>query len=268
MGKGTEPGSASTPTIDPNAPAGGGGPGFFREPFSLNEDGSPSLSIAHRKGPATKLWVAQAKTTPVSVSTKPKPTKPKKPPVTKPSTSVVIKKSNKDVDIDIKIKILADTTSNKLPAKTAATDFKFKNFNYKYPKYALDPNTQKIAKFTTKFIFKGTIIIQTLYGSKAKATDLSVYGRGTTTADKASGKVTLGFHESCHRQDYLNYPTTHPIPLFKMNIGDTPAEYNNAKKEFEKKLKQYPKDMKAESTKNTDEVGYKLSKCKADKKCK
>ena len=266
MGEGEEV-KRTTPTVDPNAPAGGGGPGYFREPFSLNEDGSPSLSIAHPKGPSARLWVAQAKTP--SEGTGTTPTKVKAPPVTKPSTSDVKKESNKEMDIDVKVKILADRKSSKLRKKAAKTSFNFKKLTYNYPNVDLDRKTKTITKIKSKYIFKGYIPIQTLYGKKAKAKDKSVYGRGTTKADKSSGNITLGFHESCHRQDYLDYLKDNPLPKFKkIKIGDSKADYLDAIQDFKDKLEQYRKDMNAESVKNTDEVGYKLSKCKVDGKCK
>ncbi len=62
-----------------------------------------------------------------------------------------------------------------------------------------------------------TIEIVTQYGSGDPELD-SAYGRGTTQADKAAGNVTLGFHESCHRDDLLSYFRSEAIPVLGIDF--------------------------------------------------
>lgn len=251
--------------IDINAPAAPSGTGYFREAFPTDSGSVNPFSPAFRKGPANALWVDQASITPVSAGgTK---AKIQKPPKTKPSIKSVRKENTTQNDIDIKVKVFADRTSTKVAKYTAKTPISFKNIRYNFPSISCDKKS-KITKVKTKFEFKGVISIQTLYGSKAKATDKSLYGRGTTKADKLAGNITLGFHESCHRDDFFAYLKNNPLPTFTIKVGDTFQQYSDAKNKFETAYKKYIKDMRKKSDNNTDEVGYKLSKCIADRKCK
>src|SRR5207249_4387630 len=88
---------------------------------------------------------------------------------------------------------------------------------YNLPTYESSGHT--IASLEGKFEVKGAITIQTAYGPGAKPNDTSGYGRGTTDADLANGDVTLGFHESCHRADFLAYAHAHPLPEFTVTVG-------------------------------------------------
>jgi hypothetical protein len=83
--------------------------------------------------------------------------------------------------------------------------------------------------------------VQTKYGPEVKATDNSAYGRGTTDDDKKNGNTSVGFHESCHRENYLEYIKAHPVP-------DTDDE-----------LKTYLENMHEDTESKTDEVGDKKS---------
>jgi hypothetical protein len=107
------------------------------------------------------------------------------------------------------------------------------------------------------------ITIQTFYGEDVKATSLSGYGRGTTKEDKASGDVTLGFHESNHRQDYVNFVKNFKPPRFSGKVGMRVRDFKKAAQEFEAKCKQavggFEKAAHEQSEKETDEVGHKRS---------
>lgn len=254
------------PTV-PSTSDGSSGPGYFREPLSLNEDGTAPTSAAHRKGPASKLWVAQAGTAPVSTSSK--AAMPKPPPATKAKTVSVKKENTSTKDIDIKVQVLADGSSSSINAKSAKTKLNFGSVAWNPPQYNYQTKGGKkiITQFIGKFTFKGTIIIQTVYGSSAKATDISKYGRGTTKIDKKNGQVTLGFHESCHQKDYLNYLKNKPNPTLDLKVGMDVDQYNKHKAQFSTDFNKYQKDMESSSINSTDEVGYKLSKCKRDGKC-
>ncbi len=61
----------------------------------------------------------------------------------------------------------------------------------------------KIVKFIGNVAWHDTITIKTTYPSGSRPEQLSGYGRGTTLDDIRNGDSTLGFHESCHRRDYV-----------------------------------------------------------------
>lgn len=253
--------------IDINAPSASSGCGNFREPCTIGEQNAVLNSPAHPKGPASKLWVAQAGKTPVSSISK--PVKPKPPPKTVPSISTLKSKTTSKVEINIKAQVLADGTSGNIDAKSAKTSVNSTGVHWNAPRYTSQEQGGKkiITSLSGKFKFKGTITIQTMYGTKAKKTDISLYGRGTTKDDKKKGNVSLGFHESCHQKDFLNYLKNKPFPKFEVKVGMTTTDYDKAVAEFKTAFNKYMNDMDAESKKSTDEVGYTLSKCKADKKC-
>jgi hypothetical protein len=106
---------------------------------------------------------------------------------------------------------------------------------------------------------KGTVKIQTVYGPGARPTQVSGYGRGTTPEDETAGNTSLGFHESCHRKDFLDYLTTKPLPTFSGKVGLTRKQYGQAVSAFGKAIEKYFADMNQESFRRTDEVGYKKS---------
>ena len=70
----------------------------------------------------------------------------------------------------------------------------------------------KIVRFKGKFVWRGTIEIQTLYARGVKPDAFSCYGRGTTLGDVRAGNVTLAFHESCHRNDFIAFLKSRPLP--------------------------------------------------------
>ena len=253
--------------IDINAPAAPSGAGYFREAFPMDSGSMSIRSPTYRMGPVNASLVAQASSTPVSAGGK-KPAKIKKPPKTKALIKPVKKESTSETDIDVKVRVVADSTSSKVAKKGASTSYSFTNVTYKFPDISYDQNTKKITNLKNKFQFKRTNKIQPLYGKKAKATDKSLYGRGTTNKDKLAGTISLGFHESCHREDFLAYLKSNPLPTFTIKVGDTLQKYQDAISKFKTAYAKYTTDMDAKSKSNTDEVGYKLSKCKVDKKCK
>jgi hypothetical protein len=102
--------------------------------------------------------------------------------------------------------------------------------------------------------YGGTVTIETIYAAGARPDDLSCYGRGTTDDDVRNRDITLGFHESCHRSDYVAYLGVHRLPdPPKLAIDMTVADFEKATAAFGKELKAYFKAMDAESVANTDE---------------
>jgi len=84
----------------------------------------------------------------------------------------------------------------------------------------------------------------------------------------ASDDTTLGFHESCHRADYLQYLRSNPLPAFSGRVGQRVSDFTSASERFNTAWEAYFPAMDAYSKQRTDEIGYTLSQCKADGKCK
>ena len=97
--------------------------------------------------------------------------------------------------------------------------------------------------------------IQTVYAPNAKPADPSAYGRGTTVDDRCGGTITLGFHESCHRQDYLDFIGANAPPKFGGRVGMTEAEYQAAERTYFAACDAYLKKALSHSKQKTDEVG-------------
>jgi len=130
---------------------------------------------------------------------------------------------------------------------------------YRYPAYRFDVTTKKITRFLGQFQWTGPITIQTQYGPTASRHVPSLYGRGTTDEDIQNGDRTLGFHESCHRRDYVEYVTSHALPVLQMERGMTVEQYEAAVSLFKKQCEDYAAAMLADSERRTDEVGRKRS---------
>lgn len=100
-----------------------------------------------------------------------------------------------------------------------------------------------------------TVTIQTRYKTASSATGKSAYGRGTTDQDKKDGNTSLGFHEACHRQDYLDFLKNHTLPKFGGKVGQTIEQYEKAVDDYNKAVFDYQDKGDAFTEKNTDEVG-------------
>lgn len=237
----------------PDAPAGGGGPGFFAEAGGgLESSGAPSdrgsdLPSPWQPGPYNELDNEE------KPPEKPKPAN--APPAVNARALGTQKSVQRDfVDVEITAAVLDDTTGG--PSNGAHTEFTMPKV--KAPGY--DTDKGKITAFNGKLTWKGSIDIQTLYGSGASPSVLSCYGRGTTADDVKNRDITLGFHESCHHADYIAYLGSHPLPdppEIKKDMLATDYEDKVAK--FIKAVGDYKKAMDAASEKNTDEVGHRLS---------
>ena len=174
-------------------------------------------------------------------------------PVTNPRSLGVLKSVQSDLmDVNVDAKIIADGTGARSGAVTSFTG----GAAWAAPNYIQDRH-HKIVEFTGKFTWRDTVTIQTIYAAGARPDDLSCYGRSTTDDDVRNRDITLGFHESCHRNDYVAYLGEHRLPdPPKLAIGMTVADYEKATAAFGKELKAYFKAMDAESVANTDEVGH------------
>lgn len=229
----------------PKSPDGGAGPGFFRSAFpagSVDDVAEPDPRAPSRSSDGEALQ-AQA----------PRPANP--PPQTQARSLGSLKSVQSSVvDVEIEGKVLADDTGG--PANAAHTGFDVPRTSS--PGYSHADG--KVTQINGKFTWKGTLSIQTRYGTGATASSLSCYGRGTTTQDIASRDITLGFHESCHRSDLVNYLSANPLPdPPALSVGMTTKDYDAAVKKFGTDLKAYRDAMESDSKSKTDEVGRRLS---------
>ncbi|QEL18401.1 hypothetical protein [Limnoglobus roseus] len=188
------------------------------------------------------------------------------PPKTVPSKVSVRKIKTPALEIDVTAEVIADGTTNDTgtqgntsftPEGAVGSGQSF----FGTPGFAfVTKNGQAlITKINGPVQIKGNVKIQTVYGPNADATQTSGYGRGTTPDDEKAGNTTLGFHESCHRSDYLNYLRTKPFPTFTGRVGMTRVAYEKAVADFQKAIEKYFADMDKDSLQRTDEVGYKKS---------
>lgn len=149
----------------------------------------------------------------------------------------------------IKITILGDNIDNSIGDANTNLQFKrgVQGYEYSGPK-----------KIITKLVGPSPIIkatIQTSYNSGAKPSDSSAYGRGTTTEDKRTGNISLGFHESCHRSDYISYIKAHVPPVFSGKIGISEDQYKLATENYFQAVDDYLAACLKFSEDQTDEVG-------------
>jgi hypothetical protein len=191
------------------------------------------------------------------------------PPATVPGKTVIKKAKTATLDVDVSAEILADgtTTDATVIGHTAFTsdgnwpDGSGGTVFFQVPGYSLEQKgaLTVISKLDGPVEVKGVVKIQTVYGPDASATKDSAYGRGTTTPDEAAGNTTLGFHESCHRADFMSYLRTKPLPTFGGKVGQTEQQYSAAITTLSNAFAKYFTDMDSDSFQRTDEVGYKYS---------
>jgi hypothetical protein len=238
----------------PNARAGAGGPGTFsRMPLVGNEEES-DLGSPWQPGPIGAEPLDKSDSAPKAENL---------PPDTNPRSLGIIKEvQSGTVDYKIEAEIVADGSTG----VTTGANTEFTHVASTAPSY--ESQNDKITKFSGKFTFTGKIQIQTSYAADSTAKTVSCYGRGTTATDVKSGDITLGFHESCHRADYEAYLKAHALPdPPTMTIGMKPADYDAAADAVVKAINKYWADMKADSIKKTDEVGFTLSKANKTNSC-
>ena len=153
--------------------------------------------------------------------------------------------------MNVTAELLADKSTGG-PANAANTRIKMPGQSM--PNYSSSGG--KITKFNSKLVWKGTITVQTSYGTGVTAASLSCYGRGTTDQDVASGRITLGFHESCHQADHISYLENHPLPEApEFAVGMLVSEYNALTQAFHQEIVDYVDKSNAATKARTDEVG-------------
>ena len=229
--------------VHPDSPLGAGGPGFFRAAYPAGAIAPKTPGHVHFR--EMDIIPVQA---PVRV---PRPANP--PPATRPRVLRTSKRVQSAlIDVDIEAEVLADNRSG--PAGGAHTRVEFPRWTA--PRHAR-PVDGNVPEFRGKFRWRGRITIQTQYGAGATARSVSCYGRGTTTSDVNARDITLGFHESCHQQDYVAYLSAHPLPeppalQLGMPVADDEAEVQR----FRRELGAYNAGLTQDSRARTDEVGH------------
>jgi hypothetical protein len=223
--------------VHPAAPAGGGGPGPFRPARPLSADWTggalpqPGAPVTRTLDPLKVHVTGQLLLAKAAGGKKPAPR--------------VTKKTTETID-GWSVTVLADVTGvNGIQGAKTKADPRWGPVNW-------TQQGGRITKFTDPIPV--SVTIQTKYGT-GKPEEVSAYGRGTTKDDQSKGDVTLGFHESCHRADYLHYLRTAKRPKFAGKMDMTEAAFQQAADDYYGALGQFFKDMADQSLKDTDEVG-------------
>ncbi|PHS14834.1 MAG: hypothetical protein COA78_05480 [Blastopirellula sp.] len=166
--------------------------------------------------------------------------------VTKEKTFIINKKT-----YEVEVRILPDK-HNQDKIGAAKTSF---TLGVTTPNYYSNNKTARIVKLQGKVHW--LLTIQTAYGKGQSPKTPSAYGRGTTEADLKSANVLLGFHEYCHRQDYIEYIKTRGLTDFGIKRGILVAKYKQLTepKRLNAIATTLTEKMDIYSTEKTDEVG-------------
>ncbi|MBK9360549.1 MAG: hypothetical protein IPM99_05045 [Rubrivivax sp.] len=222
--------------VHPDAPAGGGGAGLFRLPGSTGTGGGSAL-LPHPDAPAAgdldprRLDAAQGE---VDKEKKRLP------------APVVERESTQTVQ-GMTVLLLPDLQG--VPGVGSATTLLDESEGG--ASYVHDKGTGKVLTVT---VVPWKVTIQTCYGTGDANAD-AAYGRGTTDDDIKAGRITLGFHESCHRDDLIAYLKQHAPPTFAEMVGKPKAEADAEIARYKTASKAYFKAARAHSEAVTDETG-------------
>jgi hypothetical protein len=270
------PGKVASVPRDPNSPAYSSGTGNFqtqRRPGSLGLDDKPAHVVLASAAVAPAGAAAPAVKGAATVQMLPPPAtvEREEPPFRKELTD--------DRNVELNVEILRDAFSS-TEGDHAETTLSA------LPEHQITYATSGGKVSSYKFVWKGTLTIQTTYPTGAKAKDPSVYGRGTGD-DEATGHTSLGFHESCHRQDFLAYiersqiqaaggnvepyvlPDSQPpvtvawkylkFPSFNGHRGQKESDFKHSMQSFKNARLEWERDVQAFSKRCTDEFGLKKS---------
>jgi len=127
------------------------------------------------------------------------------------------------------------------------------------PAVRFNPKTKVVVEVVGLARLHFTTEIQTFYGPGVDPSADSMYGRGTTLADEESGNTSLGFHEFCHRKDFIDYLKKTPLPVFGGKVGMAVKDFGEAGDAWAVAIAAYLAEMEKHTVRQTDEVGYKKS---------
>lgn len=281
------PNTASNPWVgsngmpaNPNAPVGGGGPGFFDTGIA-GLSGNDSSIIPHPGSPVggehrlRQSDIDKLNEGGVALDANVKITETKvvrnDPPATVPGTFAGAKRSSTTDEIAVTVVVEADGTDSKRP-DNAYIEMKRTNDFAVVPEFDVDVDkvndkgevTQKgTGKVTLKgkVQYKPTVTLKIYYGTNVTAKSASAYGRGTTDEDIKKLDTTLGFHEACHLADSKAYfanvsklPKSFPALTFKSE-----ADLKAAVAAYEQSFDPFFDNDRVESKAKTDEVGSTLT---------
>ena len=196
--------------------------------------------------------------------------KQKPPPKTVPRKIAIKKSKTAQMDILIEAQVVADkpnpgikggltesTPVGRIPNPNGSPN------SWAGPSYSWTSKTKGGPKTVTTIdippTLHFTLKIQTFYGPAASPTQTSVYGRGTTTQDKATGNTSLGFHESCHQNDMIEYLKLTRVPTFTGRTNMSTLQFDRASTAWGAAISKYFDEIEKYTTRNTDEVGYQKS---------
>lgn len=221
--------------VHPDAPAGAGGAGFFRAAGAIATDGGPD-QLAHpgsavAPGLETSVLDRAQRLQEAEVARQP-------PPVVTTAKTMTIQ------TMTVTIKPDESGAQNVGSALTDVTQFDGG------ARYVHSKDTGKVISWT---LLPYRVEIVTMYGTGTPNSD-AAYGRGTTAPDVAAGNVTLGFHESCHRDDMVAYLKGHPLPAFKGKAGVTTDEGDALIQDYNDAIDAYFQAARDHSRTVTDEV--------------
>lgn len=234
----------------PHSPSGSGGPGGFYATGPLSDDlgtesGEDSEFVPpHPDAPGPLQGNNIPKTTGGKSNSAPKQ-------VNDDAAVVLLKKKDVFLDVEVKYQIMADEIGLGIGGGVTSFAIPFPEFSPPDKPNKGDPGTMT---------WNATIEIRTKYESDKMRDLYSCYGRGTTSADREAGDITVGFHESCHRNDYVNHLETNGLPaLPNLKPGMSINDFNREQNKFTRAYNKYEPAMKQKSVKDTDEVGFKKS---------
>lgn len=224
----------------PNAPRGGSGLGDSKGARSLGLSNDPFDSLPHPLAPdARKLDPNLLGDKAEELDT------------TDPQPAPIVSKDEKKTINGVPVTIEKDKTGQS-GFTGAQTSFGLDAGTL--PESEIDNKTTRVTKILGSLpSITGTI--GTSYAKGANVSGKSAYGRGTTDDDKKKGNVTLGFHESCHRQDHQDFLKANTLPKFSGKVGNTEKEWNDAYDAYVEAVEAYTKKSHTNTFSVTDEVG-------------
>lgn len=257
--------------VHPGAPAGSGGLGRFRVPGALGADGNDTFDVRHPGAPSVRFepLSGEEKAEVLGGGVKVIEKERNPPPTTVPGKQS-LKKVQPTFDLDVTIEILADDNAGTISgAKTELNGSSVDVtgiepvFDVPQGQTKLKP-TDKVTELKGKATISGTATIQVVYGTvgsqRVKPEEEAAWGRGTTPADVTAKNITVGFHESCHRDDYAAYLKGNlPIQDAKFKVGMTSAEYDAEVTRIQAAINAWLGAAESTSRAKTDETGTKMS---------
>lgn len=257
--------------VHPDAPAGSGGLGRFRTAGSLGSEGNDPFGARHPRSPSLRTEALsegeKAEVLGAGVKVIEKERNP--PPKTVPGKQSV-KKVQTSFDLDVTLETVADDNAGTISgAKTILDGSKVTVTGISYdiipaPDQTEPKPTDKVSALKGKPKISGTATIQVVYGStgnvRVKPEEEAAWGRGTTSADAAAKNITVGFHESCHRDDYIAYLKANlPIQSASFRVGMTVAEFDAEVDRIGAAINAWFKAAETDSRTKTDETGTTMS---------